>query len=71
VIVDDTPPPGGGYLILNPAQIGNWDLVCLIKRAYPRTRIEAQQMLPARLEGNPLSKPKGWARPARSPPHSL
>jgi len=38
-------PAGGGYLVLNKAQISNWDLVCLIKSAYPETKITAQSYL--------------------------
>jgi len=41
------PPPGGGFLILNKHQIGNLDLLCLIKRTYPQTKILAQQSVPA------------------------
>ena len=40
------PPPGGGFLVLNDAQIGNFDLVCAIKSAYPQTKIYAQRELP-------------------------
>ncbi len=40
------PPPGGGFLVLNDAQIGNLDLVCAIRRNYPRTKIYAQRTLP-------------------------
>lgn len=40
------PPPDGGFLVLNEAQISDWDLVCLIKLAYPRTKIVAQKPLP-------------------------
>lgn len=43
---DCGPPPGGGFLILNKAQIGNLDLLCLIKRTYPQTKIFAQQTMP-------------------------
>lgn len=39
------PPPDGGFLVLNDSQIGNLDLLCAIKRAYPRTRIYAQRSL--------------------------
>lgn len=39
------PPPDGGFLVLNDAQIGNLDLVCAIKSAYPRTKIYAQKSL--------------------------
>lgn len=40
------PPPDGGFLVLNDAQINNLDLVCLIKSAYPRTKLYAQRALP-------------------------
>jgi len=39
-------PPGGGYLVLNAAQISSLDLLCLIRTVYPHTRIIAQQMIP-------------------------
>lgn len=40
------PPPGGGYLVLNKAQIGCLDLICLIKTHYPNTKIIVQQLIP-------------------------
>ena len=40
------PPPDGGFLVLNDAQIGNLDLVCAIKSTYPQTKIYAQSALP-------------------------
>lgn len=40
------PPPDGGFLVLNDAQISNLDLVCAIKSAYPGTQIYAQQKNP-------------------------
>jgi len=39
-------PPGGGYLVLNEAQISCLDLLCLIRTIYPHTRIIAQHMMP-------------------------
>lgn len=45
MIVSAAPPPDGGYLVLNEAQIGNWELVCLIKQTYRHTKIIAQQRL--------------------------
>lgn len=39
-------PPDGGYLVLNSAQISNLDLLCLIKRNYPRTAIIPQKRIP-------------------------
>lgn len=39
-------PPGGGYLVLGPAHLGSLDLLCLIKRIYPQTRIIAQHPIP-------------------------
>lgn len=41
-----SPPPGGGYLVLHPNQIGNLDLLCAIKTIYPHTKIYASQPLP-------------------------
>lgn len=41
-----SPPPDGGFLVLNDAQIGNLDLLCAIKHHYPRTKIYAQRTLP-------------------------
>ena len=40
------PPPDGGFLVLNKAQISDWDLVCLIRYVYPNTKIIAMQDLP-------------------------
>jgi hypothetical protein len=40
------PPPDGGFIVLNSAQISDWDLVCLFRLAYPRTKIIAQQPIP-------------------------
>lgn len=37
-------PPGGGFLVLLPAQISCWELVCAIKSNYPRTKIIPAQM---------------------------
>jgi hypothetical protein len=42
------PPNGGGYLILNSAQLSNLDLLCKIKTHYPRTTIIAQKPIPMR-----------------------
>jgi hypothetical protein len=66
VTVDASPPPGGGFLILNKAQIGNLDLLCLIKRTYPQTKILAQQNVPADVRrvfsiGNPRPNLPGIA----------
>jgi hypothetical protein len=41
------PPEGGGFLVLNQAQLGDLDLVCLIRRTFPQTKIFAQQPMPA------------------------
>jgi hypothetical protein len=40
------PPPGGGFIVLSSAQISDWDLVCLFRLAYPRTKLIAQKPLP-------------------------
>lgn len=40
------PPPDGGYIVLNAAQISDWDLVCMFRLMYPRTKLIAQQPLP-------------------------
>lgn len=40
------PPAGGGYLVLNRAQISDWDFVCLLRLAYPHTKLIAQQDIP-------------------------
>jgi len=39
-------PKGGGVLVLNNLQIGNLDLICLIKRIYPQTKIVQSQPIP-------------------------
>ena len=41
-----SPPPDGGYLVLNKAQLSNFDLLCAIKTIYPRTKIVPQQEIP-------------------------
>lgn len=43
--MDIGPPPDGGFLVLNAAEIGNLDLLCAIKRAFPKTRIFAQRAI--------------------------
>jgi len=58
------PPPDGGFLVLNDAQISNLDLVCAIKREYPRTKIYAQSALSREVRavmsiGNSASQPSG------------
>lgn len=45
------PPPDGGFLVLNDAQIGNLDLVCMIKKFYPRTKLYAGNAAPAQVTG--------------------
>ena len=37
------PPPDGGYIVLNQAQISDWDLVCMFRLVYPNTKLVAQQ----------------------------
>ena len=44
------PPPDGGFIVLNQAQISDWDLVCLFRLAYPNTKLIAQQPLPMTLK---------------------
>ena len=44
------PPPDGGFIVLNQAQISDWDLVCLFRLAYPNTKLIAQQPLPRTLK---------------------
>lgn len=39
-------PPGGGFLVLNAAQLSNLDFLCLLKRTYPHTKIIVQQRIP-------------------------
>ena len=39
-------PKGGGFLVLNKAQISNLDLLCAIKTIYPQTKIIPQQPIP-------------------------
>jgi hypothetical protein len=41
------PPPDGGFLVLNDAQLSNLDLLCAIKTVYPSTKIYAQRALPS------------------------
>ena len=41
-----SPPPGGGYLVLNKNQISCFDLLCAIKTIYPNTKIIQQQEIP-------------------------
>ncbi len=41
-----SPPPGGGFLVLNNAQLSSLDLLCAIKTIYPQTKIIAQQPIP-------------------------
>ena len=40
------PPDGGGLIVLNQAQISDWDLVCMFRLAYPNTKLIAQKPLP-------------------------
>ena len=40
------PPDGGGLIVLNAAQISDWDLVCMFRLAYPNTKLIAQKPLP-------------------------
>lgn len=40
------PPPDGGFIVLNKAQISDWDLVCMFRLVYPNTKIIAQKPLP-------------------------
>lgn len=40
------PPPGGGYLVLHPAQIANADLMAAIRYIYPGTKIIESKPLP-------------------------
>ncbi len=40
------PPPDGGYIVLSPAQISDWDLVCMFRLVYPNTKLIAQQPMP-------------------------
>jgi hypothetical protein len=58
------PPPDGGFLVLNDAQISNLDLLCSIRRNYPRTKIYAQRALSREARrvmsiGNAVSSPSG------------
>jgi hypothetical protein len=65
------PPPDGGFLVLNDAQISNLDIVCAIKTRYPRTKIYAQRTLAGDVRGlsrearrvmsigNPIAGPTG------------
>lgn len=46
LLPDCSPPADGGFLVLSVDQIRNWDLVCLIKSTYPRTKIIVQQKIP-------------------------
>lgn len=48
------PPPDGGFLVLNDAQLSNLDLLCAILTHYPRTKIYAQRTLAG--DGRGLSK---------------
>lgn len=46
-----SPPPGGGFLVLNKAQLSNLDLLCAIRSTYPQTKIVVQQMIPVTSSG--------------------
>lgn len=45
------PPPDGGFLVLNDAQLGNLDLLCAIRTNYPRTKIYAERTLAGDVRG--------------------
>lgn len=58
------PPPDGGFLVLNDKQLGDLDLLCAIKRSYPRVRIYSQKSLSREARGilaigNPPGGPTG------------
>jgi hypothetical protein len=60
------PPPDGGFLVLNAVEIGNLDLLCAIKRAFPKTRIFAQHAMSKEAAqvlrmGNTSPRPPGIA----------
>ena len=55
MLVDATPPEGGGHLFLTKSQINNWELVCAIKSTYRQTKILLQQELP-------VSRQSGYAK---------
>jgi hypothetical protein len=40
------PPDGGGFLVLNRAQMSDPDLLSAIRSIYPQTRIIAQAPIP-------------------------
>jgi hypothetical protein len=50
------PPPGGGFLILNAAQINCWELICAIKSTYPCTKLIAAKKLPSRTDDHGLRR---------------
>jgi hypothetical protein len=41
------PPEGGGFLVLNRAQMSDPDLLSAIRSIYPHTRIIAQAPIPS------------------------
>jgi len=47
-------PKDGTYVVLHPAQISNFDLVCAFKANYPHTEIIVSQKLPT---GNERTQP--------------
>lgn len=59
------PPPDGGFLVLNDEQIGNFDLVCAIKSAYPRTKIYAERRKVFVMHREQAADIRGLSREAR------
>ncbi len=46
LLPDCLPPADGGFLILDPWHINDWDFICLVKSKYPRTKIYVRQPIP-------------------------
>ena len=52
------PPEGGGFIVLNRAQISDWDLVCAFRLVYPETKLIAQQPIPLSTRPAPAAAPE-------------